>query len=107
MPNWRGRRRSSAKWSCWKCLTSSLTARFTTPCSAMSERPADITCIRKQSVHDTRAYSMSWIDPYRSKLMSPREAVRCVESGMRVYIHPGCAEPEALLEALMGRDGHG
>jgi 4-hydroxybutyrate CoA-transferase len=46
---------------------------------------------------------MSWIDPYRSKLMTPREAVCCVESGMRVYIHPGCAEPEALVEALMER----
>ena len=49
---------------------------------------------------------MSWIDPYRSRLMTPREAVRCVESGMRVYIHPGCAEPEALVEALMERAGH-
>ncbi len=46
---------------------------------------------------------MSWLDPYRSKLMTPREAVGCVESGMRVYIHPGCAEPEALVEALMER----
>ena len=25
---------------------------------------------------------------------------------MRVYIHPGCAEPEALVEALMGRAPH-
>jgi len=49
---------------------------------------------------------MSWIDPYRSKLMTPREAVQCVESGTRVYIHPGCAEPEALIEALMERAGH-
>ena len=46
---------------------------------------------------------MSWIDPYRSKLVTAREAVGCVESGMRVYIHPGCAEPEALVEALMER----
>ena len=46
---------------------------------------------------------MSWIDQYRSKLMTPGEAVRCVESNMRVYIHPGCAEPEALVEALMAR----
>lgn len=46
---------------------------------------------------------MSWIDQYRSKLVSAREAVACVESGMRVYIHPGCAEPEALVEALMER----
>ena len=46
---------------------------------------------------------MSWIDQYRSKLVTAREAVNCVESGMRVYIHPGCAEPEALVEALMSR----
>ncbi|MGA3315100.1 MAG: acetyl-CoA hydrolase/transferase C-terminal domain-containing protein [Candidatus Korobacteraceae bacterium] len=46
---------------------------------------------------------MSWTDQYRSKLVTAREAVSCVESGMRVYIHPGCAEPEALVEALIGR----
>jgi len=46
---------------------------------------------------------MSWIDQYRSKLMNPGEAVSCVESKMRVYIHPGCAEPEALVQALMAR----
>ena len=46
---------------------------------------------------------MSWIDQYRSKLMNPSEAVSCVESNMRVYIHPGCAEPEALVQALMAR----
>jgi len=46
---------------------------------------------------------MSWTDQYRSRLMTAREAAACVESGMRVYIHPGCAEPEALVEALMVR----
>jgi len=46
---------------------------------------------------------MSWIDQYRSKLMNASEAVSCVESNMRVYIHPGCAEPEALVQALMAR----
>ncbi|MGA2688114.1 MAG: acetyl-CoA hydrolase/transferase C-terminal domain-containing protein [Candidatus Korobacteraceae bacterium] len=46
---------------------------------------------------------MSWIDQYRSRLVTASEAVGCVESGMRVYIHPGCAEPEALVEALMVR----
>ena len=35
--------------------------------------------------------------------MDPREALGCVRSGMRVYIHPGCAEPEVLAEALIGR----
>ena len=46
---------------------------------------------------------MSWQDSYRSKLVSASDALRCVESGMRVYIHPGCAEPEALVEALLER----
>jgi acyl-CoA hydrolase len=46
---------------------------------------------------------MSWIDQYRSKLTTATEAVSCVESNMRVYIHPGCAEPELLVEALMAR----
>jgi acyl-CoA hydrolase len=35
--------------------------------------------------------------------MTASEAVSCVESNMRVYIHPGCAEPEALVQALMDR----
>ena len=46
---------------------------------------------------------MSWMESYRSKLMSAREALRCVQSGMRVYIHPGCAEPEVLAGALIER----
>ncbi len=46
---------------------------------------------------------MSWIDDYRSKLTTASKAVACVESRMRVYIHPGNAEPEALVEALVGR----
>src|SRR3954465_602174 len=35
--------------------------------------------------------------------MRAHDGVRCVESGMRVYIHGGCAEPETLVEALMER----
>lgn len=46
---------------------------------------------------------MPWDAEYKRKLMSERDALRCVESGMRVYIHPGCAEPETLVEALMER----
>ncbi len=46
---------------------------------------------------------MSWQEDYRSKVMSPHEALRVVTSGMRVYIHPGCAEPEVLVEALIER----
>ena len=46
---------------------------------------------------------MSWLEAYRSKIVTPQEALRCVGSGMRVYIHPGCAEPEVLVEALIER----
>jgi len=46
---------------------------------------------------------MSWEIEYKKKLRTPDEALRCVQSGMRVYIQPGCAEPETLVEALMRR----
>ncbi len=46
---------------------------------------------------------MSWEDEYKKKIQSADEALRSVRSGTRVYIQPGCAEPEALVEALMRR----
>jgi len=46
---------------------------------------------------------MSWMEEYKRKLMTPRDAVRCVESGMRVYIMGGCAVPETLVDCLMER----
>jgi len=49
---------------------------------------------------------MSWETDYKKKLRTPEEALRCVQSGMRVYIQPGCAEPETLVEALMQRGPH-
>ena len=42
-------------------------------------------------------------DEYRRKKVTASEAVESIQSNMRVYIHPGCAEPEALVEALMAR----
>jgi 4-hydroxybutyrate CoA-transferase len=49
---------------------------------------------------------MSWENDYASKIKPADEAMRCVQSGMRVYIQPGCAEPETLVEALMRRGPH-
>ena len=46
---------------------------------------------------------MSWEIDYKKKLRTADEALHCVQSGMRVYIQPGCAEPETLVEALMRR----
>ena len=47
--------------------------------------------------------SMSWEMDYKKRLNTADDALRCVRSGMRVYIQPGCAEPETLVEALMRR----
>ncbi len=49
---------------------------------------------------------MPWRESYAKKRLTPSEALQCVESGCRVYIHPGCAEPEALVEALIERAPH-
>ena len=46
---------------------------------------------------------MSWEAEYIQKLRTTDDALRYVESGMRVYIQPGCAEPETLVEALIRR----
>jgi len=46
---------------------------------------------------------MSWEHDYKMKSRTPQEALLYVQSGMRVYIQPGCAEPETLVEALMQR----
>ncbi len=46
---------------------------------------------------------MSWEMEYRKKLQTADKALERVQAGMRVYIQPGCAEPETLVEALMRR----
>src|SRR3984893_3006650 len=47
--------------------------------------------------------SMWWEMDYKKRLKRADDALQCVKSGMRVYIQPGCAEPETLVEALMRR----
>ncbi len=44
-----------------------------------------------------------WRDGFKGKLQTPEQALSRVQSGMRVYIQPGCAEPETLVEALLKR----
>jgi len=44
-----------------------------------------------------------WAAQYRSKLASARDAVRVVRSGDRVWVHPGCCNPEPLMRALAAR----
>ena len=46
---------------------------------------------------------MSWSQQYKEKLRTAEQAVRLVRSHDRVYVHPGCATPETLLDALAAR----
>ncbi|HUI74719.1 MAG TPA: acetyl-CoA hydrolase/transferase C-terminal domain-containing protein [Candidatus Acidoferrum sp.] len=46
---------------------------------------------------------MIWQSEYRDKVKSAVHALQVVQSDMRVYIQPGCAEPETLVEALLQR----
>mgnify|MGYP000364079702 CR=1 FL=1 len=38
-------------------------------------------------------------------MVSAAEAVSVIQSGQRVYVHQGCAEPEPLIEAMTARAG--
>lgn len=49
---------------------------------------------------------MNWTEQYQQKLKSAAEALTSIRSGERVYIHPGCAVPVALVDALLERAPH-
>ena len=44
-----------------------------------------------------------WASLYRSRVTTPDQAIASIASGQRVYIHPGAAEPETLVRALIAR----
>ncbi|OGC95991.1 MAG: 4-hydroxybutyrate CoA-transferase [candidate division Zixibacteria bacterium RBG_16_53_22] len=46
---------------------------------------------------------MGWIDQYQRKRTTAEEAVKCIKSGHRVFVHPGCCTPEHLLTAMVAR----
>ncbi len=46
---------------------------------------------------------MQWIERYKAKLRTAAEAVKVIQSGQRVYVHPGCAVPEILVDAMCDR----
>jgi 4-hydroxybutyrate CoA-transferase len=63
--------------------------------------PADSVSHSVQSPPANRA--PRWLEEYQRKLTTPELALKVVQSNNRVYIHPGCAEPESLVEALVAR----
>ena len=44
---------------------------------------------------------MDWKNEYRSKLVSPREAVKHIKSGDRVVIGHAAGEPSVLVDELV------
>jgi acetyl-CoA hydrolase len=46
---------------------------------------------------------MSWLDSYRSQIVTADEAVEVIKSNDRVYVHPGCAVPTVLVSAMVAR----
>jgi 4-hydroxybutyrate CoA-transferase len=46
---------------------------------------------------------MKWHDRYKSKFRTAAEAVKSIQSSQRVYVHPGCAIPEILVDAMCAR----
>jgi acetyl-CoA hydrolase len=46
---------------------------------------------------------MPWIDIYRSRVTTAEEAVKVIKSGDRIHLHPGCAVPETLVDAMVER----
>ncbi len=46
---------------------------------------------------------MDWMSDYTAKRTTAADAVRGIRSGDRVYVQPGCATPEELVGALLGR----
>jgi acyl-CoA hydrolase len=49
--------------------------------------------------------SATLLDKYLGKRKTAEEAVAGIRSGDCVYIHPGCAEPEQLVKAMVARAG--
>ena len=46
---------------------------------------------------------MSWMEIYRRRVTTAEQAVRAINSGDRVWIHPGCCTPQRLVHAMVAR----
>ncbi len=49
------------------------------------------------------SYPTDWSTRYRDRVATPAEAVARIRSGQRVFVGTGCAQPAALVKALVGR----
>jgi acetyl-CoA hydrolase len=46
---------------------------------------------------------MRWLEKYKSKIKTAEEAVSLIKSAQRVYVHPGCAMPDILVDKMCER----
>jgi acyl-CoA hydrolase len=46
---------------------------------------------------------LNWINQYERKRTTAEEAVKCIKSGDRVVVHPGCCTPLHLIDAMAAR----
>ena len=54
-------------------------------------------------VKKTNSFDPDWQAKYADLIATPRKAVQCVRPGQRVFIGTGCAQPQALVDALVAR----
>src|SRR5512136_1760494 len=58
---------------------------------------------RPELTQGTVGRRATWLDKYVEKRRTAAEAAQVIRSGDCVYIHPGCAEPEQLVKAMVAR----
>ena len=51
------------------------------------------------------SYDPDWQSRYTKMIATPEEAVSSIRPGQRVFIGTGCAQPQELVRALVGRSG--
>ncbi len=49
------------------------------------------------------SFDPNWKEKYKDQLTTPQEAVSRIRPGQRVFIGTGCAQPQELVRALVGR----
>ena len=55
---------------------------------------------------DQVGYDPNWQEKYKDMVVTAEQAVARIHPGQRVFIGTGCAQPEALVQALTARSAH-
>ncbi len=57
----------------------------------------------QEEIRVKTSYKSSWLNKYKSKVVSADEAVKVIKSGDNVVVQPGCAAPLELIRAMVKR----